>query len=158
MINIEIQNKNNYNIIERSEFYASSLYHNSLKEGMNFRDNIKTDEEAWLAYLSNQLNEDEIKGVFKMKRSIEEIDKIVKIVMEDKDVNDELNRRIFNEYDKRAALKHAEENGERKTKIELAKKMLEKGKSVEEIIELTELSKEEITNIAKLSINPVENI
>ena len=189
LINIEIQ---------------KSLYHNSLKEGMNYKDNIKTvvivilgynlfeegpyhekcelmrewnkevvsdnivyhyiqlprfiesleeiktDEEAWLAYISNQLNEKELKGVFKMKRSIEEIDEIVKIVMEDKDVNDELNRRIFNEYDKRAALRYAEEKGERKNKIEMAKKMLEKGKSIEEIMEFTELSKEEIENIENL--------
>ena len=210
LINIEIQNKNNYNIVERSEFYGSSLYHNSLKEGMNYKDNIKTvvivilgynlfeegpyhekcelmrewnkevvsdnivyhyiqlprfiesleeiktDEEAWLAYISNQLTDKELKGVFKMKRSIEEIDEIVKIVMEDKDVNDELNRRIFNEYDKRAALRYAEQKGERKKSIELAKKMLEIGRPVEEIVKVTELSKEEIENIDELIIELAE--
>ena len=95
-----------------------------------------------------------------MKRSIEEIDEIVKIVMEDKDVNDELNRRIFNEYDKRAALRHAEEvgeqKGERKKAIELAKKMLEIGRPVEEIVKVTELSKEEIENIDEIIIELAE--
>ena len=32
-INIELQNKNEYNIVERSEAYASGLYYNSLKLG-----------------------------------------------------------------------------------------------------------------------------
>ena len=115
---------------------------------------IKTDEEAWLAYISNQLTDKELKGVFKMKRSIEEIDEIVKIVMEDKDVNDELNRRIFNEYDKRAALRHAEEvgeeKGERKNKIEMAKLMLKDKKPIEEIQKYTGLNEEEIKNIKNL--------
>ena len=209
LINIEIQNKNNYNIIQRSEFYGASMYHNSLKVGMNFNKNIKTvvivilgynlfkegpyhevcglmrewnkekisddieyhyiqltkfietveeiktDEEAWIGYISNQLNKEELEEIFKMKRSIEEIDEIVKAVLEDKDVNDELNRRIYNQYDKLAALQYAEEKGEnrgeekgrKKTQIEMAKKMLEKGKPIEEIIEFTELSEEEIKEI-----------
>ena len=37
--------------------------------------------------------------------------------------------------------------GERKTKIEMAKKMLAKGKPLDEIMEFTELTKEEIENI-----------
>ena len=82
-----------------------------------------------------------------MKRSIEEIDEIVKAVLEDKDVNDELNRRIYRQYDKLAALQYAEEKGRKKTQIEMAKKMLEKGKPIEEIIEFTELSEEEIKEI-----------
>ena len=108
---------------------------------------IKTDEEAWIGYISNQLNKEELEEIFKMKRSIEEIDEIVKAVLEDKDVNDELNRRIYRQYDKLAALQYAEEKGERKNKIEIAKKMLEKGKPIEEIIEFTELSEEEIKEI-----------
>ena len=75
---------------------------------------IKTDEEAWIGYISNQLNKEEMEEIFKMKRSIEEIDEIVKAVLEDKDVNDELNRRIYRQYDKLAALQYAEEKGEKK--------------------------------------------
>ena len=90
-----------------------------------------------------------------MKRSIEEIDKIVKAVLEDKDVNDELNRRIYNQYDKLAALQYAEEKGEkrgeekgeRKKAIQLAKLMLKDGKDIEEIQKYTGLTKEELDEI-----------
>ena len=40
-----------------------------------------------------------------------------------------------------------EKSGEKKKQIEIAKRMLEKGKDIEEIIELTELTEEEIKNI-----------
>ena len=39
------------------------------------------------------------------------------------------------------------ERGEKKKQIEIAKRMLEKGKDIEEIIEMTELTKEEIQKI-----------
>ena len=116
---------------------------------------IKTDEEAWIGYISNQLNKEELEEIFKMKRSIEEIDEIVKAVLEDKDVNDELNRRIYNQYDKLAALQYAEEKGEkrgeekgeRKKAIQLAKLMLKDGKDIEEIQKYTGLTKEELDEI-----------
>ena len=38
-------------------------------------------------------------------------------------------------------------NGEKKKQIEIAKRMLEKGKDTEEIIELTELTREEIESL-----------
>ena len=41
-INIEFQNKNEYNIIERGEAYASGLYYNSLKVGDNYLQANKT--------------------------------------------------------------------------------------------------------------------
>ena len=43
--------------------------------------------------------------------------------------------------------------GKRKNQIEMAKKMLEKNKPIEEIIEFTELTKEEIENIDELEKN-----
>ena len=89
-----------------------------------------------------------------MKRSIEEIDEIVKAVLEDKDVNDELNRRIYNQYDKLAALQYAEEKGEekgeKKSRIEMAKLMLKDGKDIEEIQKYTGLTKEELEDIDNL--------
>ena len=56
---------------------------------------IKTKEEQWLAYLTCSLNNDELKELFAMNRSIEEINKIVDIVMTDDDVWDALNTRIL---------------------------------------------------------------
>lgn len=204
-INIELQNKNEYNIVKRGEFYGSGIYYTSLKEGKNYQDNlktvvimilgynlfkdgpyheignirrtsnneiltddityhyiqlprfieqvkeVKTEEEQWLSYISCQLNKEELEELYKMNRSIEEINKIVDIVLEDDDVYNELNRRIFEKYDEMAKLHYAEEKGKiagkKKEKIEIAKKMLEKNMPIEEIIELTGLTKEEIENL-----------
>lgn len=149
MINVEMQNKNEYNIRERSEVYASGIMYNALRVGEGylnvpktiviwilgfnqFKDGsyheiarvkrdfnnedlsekieyhfiqlpkfleqveeIKTKEEQWLAYLTCSLNDDELKELFAMNRSIEEINKIVDIVMTDDDVWDALNTRIL---------------------------------------------------------------
>ena len=48
--------------------------------------------------------------------------------------------------------KEGKEEGRREQQIEMAKKMLEKNKPIEEIMEFTELTKEEIENIDNLKI------
>lgn len=119
---------------------------------------IKTDEEMWIAYISNQLDKEEKGELIRMKKSIEEINAIVDEVMNDRDVYDALTIRELNEYDRKAALSYAREKGEaegrakgeRKSKIEMAKRMLAKNKPVQEIIEFTELTEEELENIDNL--------
>lgn len=204
-VNIEFQNKNEYNVKERSEVYASGIYYNSLKVGDKYleatktiviwilgfnlfedgnyheiartkRDynneevsnniiyhyfqlprfleqveEIKTPEDQWLAYLSGSLNKEELEELFKMNRSIEEINKIVDIVLTDQDVQDELNNRILEKnlenLKKRKAYEDGEEAGEKKRNREIAKKMLEKNENIEYIMEMTSLTKEEIENL-----------
>ena len=90
-----------------------------------------------------------------MNRSIEEINKIVDIVMTDDDVRDALNTRILAEnleHLKRIkAYKDGQESGkeigEKENKIEIAKKMLVKGMSDEEIIELTGITVEDLEEL-----------
>ncbi len=209
MINIEMQNKNEYNIKERSEVYASGIIYNALKVGDDYVeipktiviwilgfnmfkdgsyheiarvrrdfnnedlsgkveyhyiqlpkfleqiDDIQTKEEQWLAYLTCSLNDEELKELFGMNRSIEEINKIVDIVMTDDDVWDALNTRILQknlEQLKQAkAFKDGEESGkeigEKENKILIAKKMLAKEMSDEEIIELTGITSEELEEL-----------
>ena len=171
-INIEMQNKNEYNIVNRNDGYASGIYYNSLQIGdkyLNgtktvviwilgyncFKDGnyheiikqrreynnevfspnitthifqlprfienveeIKTEEEQWLAYLSGNLNKEEMEELFKMNRSIEEINKIVDIVMTDQDVRDALNDRILAQQLENLKMERAYENGEKKGKRE----------------------------------------
>ena len=127
---------------------------------------IKTDEEMWIAYISNQLDKEEKGELIRMKKSIEEINAIVDEVMNDRDVYDALTIRELNEYDRKAALNYAKEKGEaegraeglktgraegeRKNKIETAKKMLEMNMPKEQIIEITGLTEEELKNIDNL--------
>lgn len=211
-INVEIQTSNKYNIINRSMYYGSILYRNSLGEGQDYNqakktvvimildynefkegpyhevarlrrdynnevitdkiefhyiqlpkfienvEEIKEDEEIWLAYISNQLNKKEKGELIKMKKSIEEINTIVDEVMNDREVYNALTIRELNEYDRKAALSYAEEKGlakglakgERKKQIEVAKKLLENKIDIDIIIKTTGLTKEEIENIDEL--------
>lgn len=203
-INVEIQTSNKYNIVNRSLYYGSTLYRNSLEKGQDYniakktivimildynefkegpyhevarlrRDynnevitdkiefhyiqlpkfiesvkEIKGDEEIWLAYISNQLNEKEKGELINMKKSIEEINAIVDEVMNDEDVYNALTIRELDEYDRRSALSYAEEKGERKKQIEVAKKLLENKIDIDIIIKTTGLTKEEIENIVEL--------
>jgi len=141
LLNLEIQNKEEYNIVDRTDNYASYIRTDSLKSGDKhkaakkviviwilgydmFKDDgpyheesvtvraynkevlsnnfkvhffqmpkfikdvkeIKTPEQQWLAYLSCQLNDEELEALFKMNRSIEEVNEIARIAMTDKDV------------------------------------------------------------------------
>ena len=201
MINIEMQNKNEYNIKERSEVYASGIMYNALRIGDNYleipktiviwilgfnqfedgnyheiarirRDfnnedisqkveyhyiqlpkfleqvsEIKNKEEQWLAYLTCSLNDEELKELFAMNRSIEEINRIVDIVMTDDDVMDALNARILNKNLEQLKQAKAYNDGEKENKIQIAKKMLEKGMADEEIIDLTGIDAEELAKL-----------
>ncbi len=196
-INIEMQNENEYNIVNRNDGYASGIYHNSLQVGNKylngtktvviwilgynyFKDGnyheiirqrreynnevfspnitthifqlprfiekveeIKTGEEQWLAYLSGNLNKEEMEELFKMNRSIEEINKIVDIVMTDDDVLDAINDRILAQQLENLKMQRAHENGVKK----VAKEMLKKGFGIKEIAELTGLEESEVTSL-----------
>ena len=170
LINIEMQNKNEYNIRERSQGYASGIIHDSLKKGDPYTeipktiiiwilgynlfgngtyhdrasvkrdynneeleemveyhyiqlpkflkqvDEIKTKEEQWLAYLTCSLNNEELKELFAMNKNIEEINKIVDVVMSDDDVMYALNTRILQKQLEGLKQINAFEDGEEKRK------------------------------------------
>lgn len=216
-INVEMQNKNEYNVKERSYAYAGGLIYNSLQIGDNYIDiprtvviwilgynlfeegeyheiarvkrdynneeltekteyhfiqlpkfleqvkEINTKEEQWLAYISNSLNKEEMEELFKMNRSIEEINKIVDIVMEDSDVRDALNERILAKNLENLKMIKARddgikqgleqgiekgiEQGEKAEKIKIAKKLLKSESDIKFIMEITGLSQEEIETL-----------
>lgn len=82
-----------------------------------------------------------------MNRSIEEINKIVDIVMTDDDVMDALNTRILAENLEQLKMAKAYRDGEKEKKVEIAKKMLEEKMDDETIIRLTGLNQEELEEI-----------
>ena len=110
---------------------------------------IKTKEEQWLAYFTYSLNEDELRELFDMNRSIEEINKIVDIVMTDDDVMNALNERILADNLEKLKMAKAYKDGEKEKQIEIAKKMIESGINDETIVKLTDLSIEEISKLKK---------
>jgi predicted transposase/invertase (TIGR01784 family) len=200
-INVELQNRNEYNIIKRAEVYASRIVNHSLKAGEDYSDlpntiiililgynefknspyhevchlkkesdneivsdsivyhyiqlpkfiedvrSIQTREEQWLAYLSCQLNDEEKEELFKMNEKIKNVDEIVKIVMENEEVSNALDDAILEKNLRQLIGARGYENGEKASKIQIAKKMKAKNKPIEEIMEFTELSKEEIEKL-----------
>ena len=220
ILDVEIQNKNEKNIFERSLAYGTKILYNDYKKGdgyikgnktiiwiMDFNlseesnnyheiysyknldssdvkhliehhfiqlprfiekvRKIQTEEEKWLAYFSGQLNSEEIEVLFKMSRSIKEINEIVEAVMTDPQIAYVLQAREGRElerfFDKKSGylegieegkkegieqgIEQGIEKGEYKKQIEIAKKMLAKGKNIDEIIEFTELPREKIENL-----------
>jgi len=173
-VNIEFQNRNEYNIVNRSYGYSSGIYFNSLREGKDyskfkktiiiwvlgynlknssnyhetartrfdsnneeFGDNIvyhflqlpkfietvkevNTPKEQWLAYLSCSLSKREKEELFKMNRSIEEVNKIVDIVLADNDIQEELRYRVLDkqleDLKRERAFEEGEQAGEKRGK------------------------------------------
>ena len=196
-INVEMQNKNEYNVKERGHTYASGIVFDTLKKAESYLDipktiviwvlgfnmfkegsyheiarfkrdynnenlfdkveyhyiqlpkfleqvtEIKTKEEQWLAYISNSLNKKELEELFKMNRSIEEINKIVDIVLSDDDVWNELYNRLMDRNLEMLKRARAVKEG----KKEDAKKMLEENMDVSIIMKITGLTEEEINDL-----------
>ena len=120
---------------------------------------IQNKEEQWLAYISNSLNKNELEELFKMNRSIEEINKIVDIVMTDDDVMDALNDRILArnlEMLKMAKVRQdgieqgkeqGIEQGKKEEQIKIARKLLENKADVKYVMDITGLTDEEIKEL-----------
>jgi len=106
-------------------------------------DEIRTEEEQWLAYLSGNLNKEEKEELFKMNRSIEEINKILDIVITDDDVWDAINDRILAQQLENLKMQRSHENGVKK----VAKEMLKDGFDIEKIAKLTGLEESEIIDL-----------
>jgi predicted transposase/invertase (TIGR01784 family) len=93
------------------------------------------------------LSDDEKEELFKMNDKIYDVDEIVKIVMENDDVSDALYNAVMDRNLEMLKKRKAYEDGCKEEKITMAKKMLEENMSIEIIMKITGLTKEEIENI-----------
>ena len=193
-VNIEMQVRNQYNMIDRSLYYWSNLYSSSLYKKQNYRDNnktitinilmfnifekgpyhercmirrdyngeiltedfemhfiqipkckkedVKTKLDGWIQFIGN-ISEEGVNIAMKenkeIKRAQEELEYLT---------GDEEERRLAELREKaiRDEVTNREGAIEERTK-EIAKKMKAKGISLNEIIEMTELTKEEIEKL-----------
>ena len=209
LINIEIQNRNGYNIIKRSESHASKIFYNSLKKGEGYDiaektviiwitdfdqfedgpyhevskvvrssngevlsddityhfiqlskfykqiNKIETPEEQWLAYLSCQLNKEELEELFNMNKEIRDVNLMAEAILKNKELMDAINAKIDEQVEENLKLQFAYENGEKKgekngIKIgekEIAKELKKENMSIEKISKITGLTKEEIEEL-----------
>ena len=103
------------------------------------------------------MGKEEEEELFKMNRSIEEINKIVDAVMSDQDVQDALNNRILAEnleyLKKKKAYEdgeeHGREEGEHEKTIEIVKKMISENIEDSIIIKVTKISEKELEELKK---------
>lgn len=109
---------------------------------------ITNKEEAWIAYLSNQLNPEEMEEVFKMNEKIRDVHKLALEVIDDDELMNAISRELVDRANDYTARRGMYLHGIKEGQIEIAKKMLEDGKSIEEIMKYTELSKEEIEELS----------
>lgn len=134
---------------EHRDFEVNSLFKTYFIELPKFREsNPDMDDKLnqWLVFI-----DDTDRGKIKMAEEKNKILKQAKIEMNYLTGDDEV-RRIAElqekwESDRVSELSYATRKGEKKSKLEIAKRMLEKNKDIEEIIELTELTKEEIESL-----------
>ena len=112
---------------------------------------IKTPEEQWLAYLSCQLNKEELGGLFKMNEKIRDVDAMAKKILQDEELMNAIDRMEMAMIDENLKLQSAYENGEKKgikqEKLGIAKEMKKQKMSIEQIVQITGLSKEEVEKL-----------
>ena len=143
--NEKVTDNMDYHIIQFPKFFEQ------VKE-------IKTKKEAWIAYLSNQLNKNQMEVLFEMDENIRDIDKLAQDVIDDKELLHEvfykMRKEAIDQIEKQGMYKHGVENGEKsgkkKKQIEIAKNLITMGMTVEQIMEATGLSKKEIEEIKKI--------
>jgi predicted transposase/invertase (TIGR01784 family) len=97
------------------------------------------------------LNKDELEELFKMNENIKEVNEIVEKVLASEDIQQELMyRRLDANLDflkRQRAYEEGVEQGSKEEKIAMAKKMKEENISIEIIVKITGLTKEEIENL-----------
>lgn len=211
IVNIEMQVRNEYNMIDRSLYYWSKLYNSSLNKKQNYKENnktiainildynifedgpyherckikreynnetltndleihfiqipkckkekIKTTLDFWIRFIANIKD----KEVEKMKEEISEEtwNAVMEVqeqywkIMSDPETRAIADLREKSIMDRKFLIAHAEKEGreegkkegKREEKKEIAKKMKNKGVDIEMIIEMTELTKEEIESL-----------
>lgn len=109
-------------------------------------ENITEDEKDWLSFMKMQKLDH--------KYHNEQVNSAVKYVQDIRDHKyDDYLRAQMSELAAQKEIESAEEKGKAEGKAELIKKMLDKGKSTEEIIELTDLTKDEIEKIKNTDLS-----
>ena len=149
-VDIEIQVKDYHNIVERSLFYISGLYHTGLKSGGSKK------LRQWLDFIANKRKE-EINVAVKENEKIAKAQKEYEYLTGDAEVQRlaflrdkwESDHNSDIAWNRREAKREGKKEGKKEEKIEIAKNLLKENVPIEIIIKATGLKKEEIEKIAK---------
>ena len=128
---------------------------------------IFTLKEQWLAYLACQLNKEELEELLKMNETIRDVELMARAILKDKELMKTLDDIRSEEIDKKIQLSTAYhegvekgkekgiqegiekgiEQGEKENSIKIAKEMKKANKPINEIVQFTGLSKEEVDEL-----------
>ncbi len=96
----------------------------------------------WLTFMDNP-NTERIEEIMKENEEVKKARNVLHVMSKDEELQRLAELKEKWELDERSAIQSAKEEG----KLEIAKKLKEKGMPIEEIIEITELTKEEIERL-----------
>lgn len=162
----QIREERNKELILTNDFEMHIIEIEKAKKAL--KENKKDKIAQWMSFFDNP-NSMEVKVMSKENEDINEALEQLRRLSSNKKLREIIEREERIERDRRAELQFAIEEGlekgmkqgmkqgieqgiergEKKKQLEIARRMLEKGKNIEEIIEITELSKEEIDEINK---------
>lgn len=100
----------------------------------------------WLLFLDNP-NTERVEEIMKENEEVKKAGSVLHVMSEDEKLQRLAELREKWELDERSALSSAREDGIEEEKFKIAKRMKEKGMTIEEIEELTELTKQEIEEL-----------
>lgn len=103
----------------------------------------------WLLFLDNP-NTERVEEIMKENEEVKKAGSVLHIMSEDEELQRLAELREKWELDERSALSSAKEEGMEESTLKIAKRMKEKGMTVEEIAELTDLTKEEIERLQSI--------
>ena len=108
---------------------------------------ISTLKEQWLAYLACQLNKDELEELLKMNKNIRDVELMARAILKDEELMKTIDDIRWEEIDKNIQLGCAYQEGEKESTIKVAKEMKKLNIPVEQIVQATGLSKEEVEKL-----------
>ena len=82
-----------------------------------------------------------------MNEKIRDVDRMAEEVLKDRELWEAINDKIMEKNLEHLKMAYARDEGKKENAMKIAKKMKDSGKTIEEIIELTELTKEEIEKL-----------
>ncbi len=82
-----------------------------------------------------------------MNKNIRDVNKMAEAILKDEELMDAIDAKVDEQIEKKLRLEFAYEQGEKQKSMEIAKEMKKANKPIEEIIQFTGLTKEEIEEL-----------
>ena len=100
----------------------------------------------WLMFLDNP-NTERVEEIMKENEEVKKANSVLHIMSEDEELQRLAELREKWDLDERSAIQNAKDDGREEERLKIAKKMKDKGIDLDTIIEMTDLTEEEIKKL-----------